>query len=167
MKSLFSLLFGVLLLVGSAVLAHAQVQMPAHSDAEELRSSPVPARNYSDLVREVFAPITDQLNLTKEQEFQIIAIITGTETKTEPLVQELDELDERLSQATLIDSPDDATINRLSGQEALLLTQMISMKAKAKVAIYQVLTPVQRAQVSHQFRDKSQVDSRLGSIAIY
>jgi len=36
MKSLFSLLFGMSLLVGSTILAHAQIQIPRQSDAEEL-----------------------------------------------------------------------------------------------------------------------------------
>jgi len=167
MKLLCSLLFAVSLLVGNTVVAVAQDRPQAQVYGDEQRTSPLVARDYRALVQDVFAPITDELNLTKEQEFQIIAIITGTEVEVDPLVKKLDEVDQWLAEATLIDAPDGATIDRLSAQEALLLTQMIAMKARAKASIYQVLTPDQRTLVSHEFRGKSQVDGNLGAIGIY
>ncbi len=82
-------------------------------------------------------------------------------------MQKLDELDQRLADASLIDSPDEATIDRLSAAEAVLLSQMIAMKARAKASIYQVLTPDQRTLFSHQFRGNRQMDGNLGAMAIY
>ena len=167
MKLLLSLLFAVSLLAGNTVRTVAQDRPQAQVYGDEQKTAPLAARDYGALVQDVFAPITDELNLTKEQEFQIIAIITETEVNTDPLVQKLDELDQRLAEATLIDSPNEATINRLSAQEALLLTRMIAMKARAKASIYQVLTAKQRTLVSHQFRGKSQMEENLGAIGIY
>ena len=167
MKLLFSLLFVVTLLLGSAGLAVAQDQRPLQPDGDDQKSQLPAARDYGALIQEVFAPVTDQLRLTKEQEFQIIAIITGTEVKSDPLLQKLDDVGQRLVDATLVDTPDEATINRLSAQEASLLTQIIAMKSRAKASIYQVLTPDQRTLVAHQFRGKNQVDATLGAIGIY
>jgi Spy/CpxP family protein refolding chaperone len=166
MKVLFSILFAISLLVECAVPGIAQDRSQAQPNANE-QPPQVATRDYRALLREVFAPITDQLNLTKEQEFQIIAIITATEVTSDPLVQKLDEVDQQLTAAFLIDSPDEATINGLSAQEADLLTHMISMKARAKGSIYQLLTPNQRMLVSHHFLGKNQLEGSLGSISIY
>jgi|ERR1700730_1850510 len=167
MKLLFSIIFVLSLLMECAVLGIAQDRSQAQPNGNEPKTPQVAMRDYRALVREVFAPITDQLNLTKEQEFHIVAIITATEVTSDPFVHELDEVDQRLTAAFLIDSPDEAAINELSSQEAALLTQMISMKARAKASIYQVLTPNQRMLVSHQFLGKSLMEGSLGSISIY
>jgi Spy/CpxP family protein refolding chaperone len=167
MKLLFALLFALTLLAGNTVQAVAQDRPQAQVYGDEQRTPPLAARDYEALVQDVFAPITEELHLTKEQEFQIIAIITGTEVRVDSLVQQLDEVDQRLADASLIDSPDEATINRLSAAEALLLTQMIAMKARAKGSIYQLLTPEQRTLFSHQFRGKSQLEGNLGAIVSY
>jgi Spy/CpxP family protein refolding chaperone len=167
MKASFSILFAISLLVECAVLGIAQERSQAPSNGNEQKPPQVAMRDYRALVREVFAPITDQLNLTKDQEFQIIAIITATEVTSDPFVQKLDEVDQQLTAAFLIDSPDEATINGLSAQEAELLTHMISMKAHAKASIFQLLTPDQRMLVSHHFLGKSVMEGSLGSISIY
>jgi Spy/CpxP family protein refolding chaperone len=163
MKSLFSLIFAALLVLGGTALAVAQDRSPAPSvnDAQKPRSS------YSEVIKGLFAPITDQLSLTKEQEFQIIAIISGTEAKADPIDHELENLDQQLSQAVLIDSPDEATISRLAANEATLITQMITMKALANASIYQLLTPKQRGLVSRQFRGDSPAKGYLGAISVY
>ena len=167
MKLLFSFLFALSLLCGSTALVVAQEGTSAQTDGDAQKSSLPAARDYGALIQEVFAPVTAELNLTKEQEFQIIAIITSTEAKSDPLVQKLDDVGQRLVDATLVDSPDEAAINQLSAQEAFLLTQIIAMKIRAKASIYQVLTPNQRTLVVHQFRGKNQLDATLGAIGIY
>jgi len=87
MNLCFSLVFIVSLAFGSAAVAVAQVSTPAQSDEQ---ADPNNVQDYSALIKGVFAPITDQLNLTKEQEFRIVAIITGTEVKANSLMQQLD-----------------------------------------------------------------------------
>ena len=76
-------------------------------------------------------------------------------------------MDQQLAAASLVDSPDEAEISRLSAQEASLLSEMITMKAWAKASIYQLLTASQKALVSHRFRGKSQMDGSLGAISVY
>jgi hypothetical protein len=167
MKLLSSFLFLVLLLLGSSGPAAAQDRPPAQPDNEGQKGSTSTARDYAALIREIFAPVTDELNLTREQEFQIIAIITGTEVKCDPLIQRLNEVEEHLVAATFVDSRDDETINQLSEQEASLLSQIIAMKSRAKASIYQLLTPTQRTLVTHQFRGKLPLDATLGAIGVY
>jgi Spy/CpxP family protein refolding chaperone len=164
MKLFLSLLFAASLAFASAAVAVAQISTPAQS-AEQ--TTPNTVRDYGALIQGVFAPITDQLNLTKEQEFRIVAIITGTEVKADSLMHELDDVDQQLSQAVLIDSPDEATISQLSSKEGMILTQIVTMKVRANGSIYQLLTPDQRALVSRQFRAGNQKVGYLGSISIY
>src|SRR5712664_1896860 len=167
MKLLFSFLFALSLLCGSTALVFAQRATSPQTEGDAQKSSPPAARDYGALIQEVFAPVTDELNLTKEQEFQIIAIITNTEAKSDLLLQRLDEVGQRLVDATLVDAPDEEAINQLSAQEAFLLTQIIAMKTRAKASIYQVLTHNQRTLVAHQFRGKNQLDATLGAMGVY
>ena len=164
MKLFLSPIFLISLAFGSAAVAVAQAPTPAQSDEQ---TNPGSVRDYGALIQGIFAPITDQLNLTKEQEFRIVAIITGTEVKADSFMRELDDLDQQLSQAVLIDSPDEATINQLSSKEGMILTQIVTMKIRANGSIYQLLTPGQRALVSQQFRAGKPKVGYLGSISIY
>jgi Spy/CpxP family protein refolding chaperone len=167
MKSLFLMLAAVSFLAGSTILVAAQNRTTSGTDTGAAQPSQDNVRDYSALIREMFAPISDQLNLTKEQQFQMVAIVSGTEAKSAPLLQNLDVVDQQLAAATLVDMPDEATISRLSAQEAQLLTEMIAMKARAKSAIFRVLTPDQRALVSQSVHTKSQDDGTLGAISVY
>jgi Spy/CpxP family protein refolding chaperone len=168
MKSFSSLIIAAALLAAVAIPVFAQNRSPT-SDSPQQQTAPAAARDYTALVSEVFAPITDQLNLTKEQQFQIVAIITDTEAKADPLIQRVDELDQQLDAAALIDV-DDTQLNKLATQEALLLTEMIALKVRARANIYRVLTPVQQAQVAQRFRSQAsptQPEANLGAITIY
>jgi hypothetical protein len=167
MKSLFLMLAAVSLLAGSTILVAAQNPRNSSNDTEEAQNSQDNVRDYTALIREMFSPISDQLNLTKEQQFQMVAIVSGTEAKTALLLHRLEVVDQRLAEATLVDVLDEPTINRLSSEEAILLTEMITMKARAKAAIYRVLMPDQRTLVTQSFRTKSQADGDLGAISVY
>src|SRR5438093_3422670 len=89
----------LLLVLGSAVppLA-AQTSLPGSSDPSAEQQGETKTRDYSGVINEMFAPITDKLNLTKEQQFQIIAIITETEVRATPLAQALALADQELSE---------------------------------------------------------------------
>jgi Spy/CpxP family protein refolding chaperone len=167
MKSLILILAAVSVLGGSTIFVAAQNRTTSGTDTREAQPSHGNVRDYSALIREMFSPISDQLKLTTEQQFQMVAIVSGTEAKTAPLLQDLDVVDQQLAEATLVEVPDEAMINRLSSQEAQLLTEMIAMKARAKSAIFRVLTPDQRALVSKCLRAKSQEVGNLGAISIY
>jgi Spy/CpxP family protein refolding chaperone len=125
------------------------------------------ARDYGSVIAEMFAPITDKLNLTKEQQFQIIAIITETEVRSTPMVQTLLTADQELSELAFTGPLDDGKVTDLSNTEASLMSEMIQMKVRAKADIFKLLTAEQRALIAQQFRARAQVEGRLGSISIY
>ena len=64
------ILFGILILVGSTDSAVAQDPSKVSSDSD---SRVFESLDYSALVNDLFSPITASLNLTREQEFQMIA----------------------------------------------------------------------------------------------
>jgi Spy/CpxP family protein refolding chaperone len=167
MKSLFLMLAAVSFLAGSTILGAAQNRTTTRNDTDEAQRSPDAPRDYTALLREMFAPISDQLNLTKEQQFQMVAIVSGTDAKTASLLHQLEVVDQRLAEATIVDVLDEDAINRLSSEEAQLLTEMIVMKVRAKAAIYRVLMPDQRALITQSVHSKSQVDGNLGAISVY
>jgi Spy/CpxP family protein refolding chaperone len=117
------------------------------------------------VVEEVFAPITNQLNLTNGQKFRVVSIVTGAIFKSDPLMTQLDELDDQIEEVTLAYPVDENRIRQLSGQEAEVMGQIIAIKAHAKANMYQVLTPQQRAMVVDQWRGKVPAEGRLGSIS--
>jgi len=164
MRLVKSFFFGVSIIVSSATVCAAQV-IRVQPKAEQQTGGQNDERDYNALVREVFAPITEELRLTGEQKFRIVAIVTGTVIRAEPLMDKLDELDDQLNEAALFHPVDEARIHQLSTEEADVMGQIVAMKARAKASMYQVLTPQQRALVANQFRSKPQVEGSLGSIS--
>lgn len=116
--------------------------------------------DYTASVNDLFSPITASLNLTMEQEFQMIAIISGSQVMAEPLMQRFEEVEQQLIEATFAESFDEAKVRQLSEQEAKLLSQLISLRAFAKAKLLQILTPKQRMLVSQHFSTKRQTESR-------
>ena len=164
-KQVKLLFYALSIIASSTVVVSAQVSLQAQPKVQTEAGRQNDEQDYSALVREVFAPITDELRLTTEQKFRIVAIVTGTVIRAEPLMDKLDQLDDQLNSATLLDPIDEAKISQLSAQEAEVMGQIIAMKARAKVSMYQVLSPQQRARVADQFRSKPQVEGSLGAIS--
>jgi hypothetical protein len=119
----------------------------------------------SALVSEVFAPITEQLNLTTQQKLKIAAIVTATMLEADPLMEKLDQLDTQLDEAALAEPFDEARIRELSGRQSELMGQIIAMKTRAKARMYQLLDPEQRAMVTRQFGSQIQKEASLGAIS--
>ena len=164
MRVVTSVLFLTLILASRTDTAIAQNPIDVPSDLDSRVSETM---DYTALVSELFAPITASLNLSREQEFQIIAIISGSQVMAEPLMEGFDEIERELSQASFVESYDEAKVRKLSEQEAMLLSQLISLKVFAKAKIFQVLTPDQRTLVSQQLRTRRQIEGNLGAISIY
>ena len=122
------------------------------------------AEQDNDVVNEVFSPITDRLHLTAGQKFRIANIATDTMLRAEPLFQQLDELEDQLSEAAFTGRLNESTITQVAEKQATLLGQIISMKARAKMSFYRVLTAEQRALVAEQFRSRS-AEGNIGSIS--
>jgi hypothetical protein len=165
MKLARTFFFAVSIIIANAAVNAAQVIIRPGVKAEQLTDNQNTERDYAALVEGVFAPITDELNLTYEQKFRIVSIVTGTIFKADPLMTKLDELDDQINQATLVYPVDENRIRQLSAQEAEVMGQIITMKARARASMYQLLTPQQRSRVAAQFRTKPQFEGTLGAIS--
>jgi Spy/CpxP family protein refolding chaperone len=111
-------------------------------------------KDFSSLVNQVFAPITDKLNLTQEQQFQIVAIITEAEVRADPLLQSLAVAAEQLSELSFSGVPDSNRLKELCDQEAAILSEIMQLKVRARAEIIQLLTTEQRLIVVQQFNIK-------------
>jgi len=160
-KSLFLTLS---IIAACASFAAAQVIIDVKPGAQQQTANSAGEQDDNDIVREVFSPITDQLNLTAGQKFRIANIAMATMLQADPLFQQLDLLDEQLSEAAFTGRLDESQIRQLSEKQAALLSQILSMKARAKMSFYRVLTVEQRAVVANQFRLRS-AEGSLGSIS--
>jgi hypothetical protein len=167
MKWLLSVLFFAILIVGNTGSTNGQDPRGVGSGGAPQDKAGPAIKDLSSLVNEIFAPVTDKLNLTKEQQFQIIAIITETEIRIDPLLQSLAAIDQQLSKLTFSELLDENNLKEICDQEAAIWSEVIQMRVRAKVAIYRLLTTEQRTIVFEQFRMKNEREGRLGSISIY
>jgi len=108
-------------------------------------------KDFSSLIDEVFAPVTDKLNLTQQQQFQIVAIITDAEVRADPLFQSLEVADQQLSELSFSGVPDGNRLKELCDQEAQTLSEILQLSVRAKAKIIRLLTTEQRAIVAQQF----------------
>jgi Spy/CpxP family protein refolding chaperone len=164
MRVLKSLVLSATVIVAAAVANSAQDLLKPQPNAGQ-PSGPQSEQDYAALVKEVFAPITNQLNLTNEQKFRIVSIVTGTIFQADPLMNQLDDLDDQINEVTLAYPVDENRIRQLSTQQAEVMGQIIAMKARARARMYQLLTPPQKALVSDQLRTKAPAEGRLGAIS--
>ena len=111
-------------------------------------------KDFSSLINQVFAPVTDKLNLTQEQKFQIVAIITEAEVRANPLQQSLEVADQQLCELSFSGVPDTDRLKELCDQEAAILSELIQLKVRTKAEIIRLLTIEQRAIVAQQFNIK-------------
>ncbi len=163
MKTPKSLFLALSIITASAGFAGAQASIEVKPGVPRSTTNLVSEQD-NDIVNEVFSPITDRLNLTAGQKFRIANIATDTMLRAEPLFQQLDELEDRLSAAAFTGLLDESTIRQVSEKQATVLGQIISMKARAKISFYRVLTAEQRALVADQFRSRS-AEGNIGSIS--
>jgi Spy/CpxP family protein refolding chaperone len=105
-------------------------------------------------INQIFAPVTDKLNLTQEQQFQIVAIITEAEVRADPLLQSLAAADQQLSELSFSGVPDGNRLKELCDREAAILSEIMQLKVRAKAGIIRLLTTEQRAIVAQQFNIK-------------
>jgi len=162
MKAPKALFLALPIIAASAGLATAQVTIDIKPGVS--RKTTNSAEPDNDLVNEIFSPITARLHLTASQKFRIANIATETLLQVEPLFQELNDLDDQLSAAAFTGQLDESTIRQVAEKQANVMSQIISMKARAKMSFYRVLTTEQRAVVADQFRARG-TDGNLGSIS--
>jgi Spy/CpxP family protein refolding chaperone len=166
MNWLLSVLFLGILIVGNSSSALGQDPRSASPDGGQQDKGPA-IKPFSSLISEVFAPIADKLDLTEEQQVQIMAIIIETQLRAGPLLQSLAVLDQQLSELTFSEVLNENRLKEISDREAAILSEIIQMKIRAKARIYGLLTTEQRAIVAQRFQMKAQREENLGSITIY
>ncbi|SRR6266436_621231 len=164
MKAPKSLFLALTIIAASAGLATAQTTIDIKPDVSRETTNLAEGEGDNDLVNEIFSPITARLNLTARQKFRIANIATATMLQVAPLFQQLDELDDELSTAAFTGRLEESTLRQISEKQASVLSQIISMKARAKISFYRLLTPEQRAVVADQFRGRG-AEGSLGSIS--
>jgi hypothetical protein len=84
--------------------------------------------------------------------------------QSEPLYQQLDDLEDQLSEAAFTGRLEESTIKQVSEKQAAVLSEIVLMKARAKMSFYRLLTAEQRAVVADQFRSRA-AEGSLGSIS--
>ncbi|HEV8426479.1 MAG TPA: Spy/CpxP family protein refolding chaperone [Pyrinomonadaceae bacterium] len=165
MKLLLSIVLTTVFFFMAAGSGIAQTR-PAGPTQSNGRAAAAPGE-YSSLINDVFAPITEKLKLTNEQKLQVMAIIIETEVRAAPWLETLKQTEQQLSQMAFSDPLNEAKLLELCDQQAALLSDLIQMKVRAKANIYSLLTPEQRALVAREFRLPNQLEGHLGSISIY
>lgn len=163
MKAPKLLFLALTIVAASGGLATAQVKINVKPGGSR-QATNMAAEQDNDIINEIFSPITQRLNLTASQKFRITNIATATMLSAEPLFQQLDELDDQLSEAAFEGRLEESAIREVSEKQAALLSQIISMKARAKMSFYRILTDEQRALVVDQFRSHA-AEGNLGSIS--
>jgi Spy/CpxP family protein refolding chaperone len=89
--------------------------------------------------------LTAKLSLTVEQQQQATTIFTNSFSTTQPLVENMAQVNQSLASA--VKSNDAAGIEQASTTVGKLTTQITAAEAKADAAFYQILTPEQRARM--------------------
>jgi Spy/CpxP family protein refolding chaperone len=158
------LLFLASIIAVSAVSGAAQIKIEVKPAPQQQTANIDADTEDTDIVHQVFSPITDRLNLTAEQKSRITSIATTTMLLADPLFQQLDELDDQLSAAAFTGRLDESQIRQLSEKQGTVLSQIISMKARAKMSFYRILTAEQRALVAEEYRTRG-TEANLGSIS--
>jgi hypothetical protein len=162
MKALKLLFLALTVISASAVLTAAQVNMDRPGVPRSTAN--IAAEEDNAVIDEIFSPITARLNLSASQKFRIANIATATMIQAEPLFQQLDDLEDQLSQAAFTGQLEESTIKQVSEKQAEVLSQIVAMKARAKMSFYRLLTADQRAVVADQFRSRAG-EGNLGSIS--
>jgi Spy/CpxP family protein refolding chaperone len=162
MKALKSLFLALTITAAGAGLTAAQVTIDRSGVSRQTAN--VGAEEGNVLIDEIFSPITARLNLSASQKFRIANIATATMIQAEPLFQQLDDLEDQLSEAAFTGRLEESTIKQVSEKQAEVLSQIVAMKARAKLSFYRLLTAEQRAVVADQFRSRAG-EGRLGSIS--
>jgi len=137
-----------------SILSLATFATNTGSTVAQEKSEPA-GKDLSSLINQVFAPVTGKLNLTQEQQVKIVAIITETEVRADPLLESLAVGAQQLSELSFLGVPDDNRLKELCDQQAQILSEIMQLKVRARAEIIRLLTIEQKAIVAQQFNKSS------------
>jgi Spy/CpxP family protein refolding chaperone len=152
MKMQRSFLLAAAVVLATAAGATAQTIIQITPNATPQGSQSVSEIADEDLIHSVFDPLTNALNLTPAQKFRIVTIASATINSTGPLFDQLDELDDQMSFAAFSGALNETKLKELSTRQAAVMAEINASIARAKVNLYKVLTPEQRAMVLAQYK---------------
>ena len=107
-----------------------------------------------DLIHSLFDPVTTALNLTPAQKFTIVTIASASMNNTQPLFDQLDELDDQMSIVAFSGALNETRLREYSMHEAMLMAEINVTIARTKANFYKVLTPEQRAMILAQYKSE-------------
>jgi Spy/CpxP family protein refolding chaperone len=85
--------------------------------------------------------------------------------QADPLMNQLDELDVQIDEASTADTFDEARIRQLAARQGEVMAEIIALKACARAGMYRLLTPQQRNLFVRELRAGPQVDGNVGAIS--
>ena len=107
-----------------------------------------------DLIHSLFDPVTKALNLTPAQKFTIVTIAGASMNSTQPLFDQLDELDDQMSIVAFSGGLNETKLRELSMRQAVVMAEINATIARAKADFYKVMTPEQRAVILAQYKSE-------------
>jgi Spy/CpxP family protein refolding chaperone len=107
-----------------------------------------------DFIHSLFDPVTNELNLTPAQKFTIVTIAGASMNSTQPLFEQLDQLDDQMSIVAFSGALNEARLREYSMRQAMVMAEINATIARAKANFYKVLTPEQRAVVLAQYKSE-------------
>ena len=112
MKALKLLFLALTIIAAGAGLTAAQVTIDIKPGAPR-QTANLAAEEDNDLINEIFSPVTERLNLSASQKFRIANIATATMLQAGPLFQQLDDLEDQLSEAAFTGQLDESKIKQV------------------------------------------------------
>ena len=154
-------LLAAAVVLATAVAASAQTIIQINPNGVPQASQPRRELADEEVLHFVFDPVTDALNLTPAQKFRIVSIASATMNTTEPLFDQLDELDDQISIAAFSGVLNETKLKELATRQAVVMAEINATVARAKTNFYKVLTPEQRTMVLAQYKS----EQSLGAIS--
>src|SRR6266436_5130894 len=121
MKALKLLFLALTIIAANAGLTAAQVTIERPGVPRQTAN--IGAEEDNVLIDEIFSPITARLILSASQKFRIANIATATMIQAEPLFQQLDDLEDQLSEAAFTGRLEESTIKQVAEKQAEVLRQ--------------------------------------------
>jgi Spy/CpxP family protein refolding chaperone len=144
-----------------ALIFAAFLLTAAGAEAKAQQPSPDDASKNSRLLDALFAPITDRLNLTQEQQAQIESVGVAESARGEALLLRLNRLTAELDEEQSKETFDEDRVRDLAAQAGHVMAEMTVIKLRVKARVFALLTPVQRALVEEQLRLSRERDEAL------
>jgi Spy/CpxP family protein refolding chaperone len=123
----------------------------ARSEAQQL-SDAGGASKYGQWVNALFDPVTDQLNLTPEQQARIEEVASAEYAKSETPLRRLGEVTAALDEEQLKENFDEDRVRALAAQGGQAMTELAVIKLRMKSKVFALLTPAQKSLVEQQLR---------------